>query len=501
MAGLSLLASLVVVGLVARAWGDRLEVQERLLPGVTIAGVEVGERTTAEALAAVRAVVEPRLDRELTITHEGLAWHTTPAELGATSDATEVIDAAFAATTSASWHELARYRWLGHGPDVDPTVTIRIPEDEGAAFVDTIAARIDREPLDATIAWRSGGLELLPDRHGRRVDREATLEALHVAANGGAVAFALPHDVFDPDVSTVLAARAFPAVRSVVDDTLDRPVALTYGDERWRVSARDLDAVPELAPVVSAAVEAVRATSAGPSTPRTVPAVRTPLPTGVVIAIPDDSMADLVAELAGAIDRAAENARIAWTGTGLAVTPERLGVALDQALAEARVRSALRGEAEVVELPVDPVEAAVTTASFRRVLVVRQDLRELHLYEDGDVARAWPVAVGMGGSPTPTGVFTVGAKRHRPTWYNPAPDGWGRHMPRVIGPGPDNPLGVRALNWDRGGHDTLIRFHGTPNEASIGQAASRGCVRLRNADVVELYDTIPSGTAIVSVAG
>jgi lipoprotein-anchoring transpeptidase ErfK/SrfK len=45
----------------------------------------------------------------------------------------------------------------------------------------------------------------------------------------------------------------------------------------------------------------------------------------------------------------------------------------------------------------------------------------------------------------------------------------------------------------------LIRFHGTPNEASIGQAASNGCVRMFNADVIELYDIVPSGTPIVSI--
>jgi lipoprotein-anchoring transpeptidase ErfK/SrfK len=96
---------------------------------------------------------------------------------------------------------------------------------------------------------------------------------------------------------------------------------------------------------------------------------------------------------------------------------------------------------------------------------------------------------------------TESVKRFEPTWYNPAPNGWGSDMPAVIGPGPDNPLGLRALNWNRGGADTLIRFHGTPNESSIGEAASRGCVRMFNSDVIELYDLVPSGTAIVSING
>jgi lipoprotein-anchoring transpeptidase ErfK/SrfK len=74
-------------------------------------------------------------------------------------------------------------------------------------------------------------------------------------------------------------------------------------------------------------------------------------------------------------------------------------------------------------------------------------------------------------------------------------------MPARIGPGPDNPLGVRAINWNRpGGGDTLIRFHGTPNEASIGTAASNGCVRMFNSDVIELYDLVSPGMTIISQA-
>jgi lipoprotein-anchoring transpeptidase ErfK/SrfK len=134
------------------------------------------------------------------------------------------------------------------------------------------------------------------------------------------------------------------------------------------------------------------------------------------------------------------------------------------------------------------------------VLVLRQGERTLELFEDHEPAHEWPVAVGQGGSPTPTGTFTVGAKRFEPTWVNPSPNGWGSDMPARIGPGPENPLGIRALNWnDENGRDTLIRFHGTPNEDSIGEAASQGCVRMFNDDVADLYDLVPSGTVILSV--
>jgi lipoprotein-anchoring transpeptidase ErfK/SrfK len=84
-----------------------------------------------------------------------------------------------------------------------------------------------------------------------------------------------------------------------------------------------------------------------------------------------------------------------------------------------------------------------------------------------------------------------------PTWINPDPTGWGASMPAMIPPGPGNPLGVRAINWTAPG----IRFHGTSATSSIGTAASHGCVRMYNEDVIELYDVVKVGTPIVSIYG
>jgi lipoprotein-anchoring transpeptidase ErfK/SrfK len=165
------------------------------------------------------------------------------------------------------------------------------------------------------------------------------------------------------------------------------------------------------------------------------------------------------------------------------------------------IAEALTAGRRTVELPVTITEPDRTADAYEHVLLVRQDERRLYHYADGEIAADWPVAIGGGGSPTPTGLFRVGAKRHSPSWHNPDPDGWGEDMPEYIGPGPDNPLGLRALNWNHHGSDTLIRFHGTANVQSIGERASQGCVRLTNDDVVELFDRVPSGTPIVSVRG
>ena len=63
--------------------------------------------------------------------------------------------------------------------------------------------------------------------------------------------------------------------------------------------------------------------------------------------------------------------------------------------------------------------------------------------------------------------------------------------------GPDNPLGARALYLHQGGRDTLYRIHGTAEPRSIGRAVSSGCIRMLNADVIDLYERVPTGTKVV----
>jgi hypothetical protein len=60
-----------------------------------------------------------------------------------------------------------------------------------------------------------------------------------------------------------------------------------------------------------------------------------------------------------------------------------------------------------------------------------------------------------------------------------------------------NPLGARALYLFQGKTDTLFRIHGTRDPKSIGKAISSGCIRMLNADVVELFDQVPLGTKVV----
>ncbi len=144
--------------------------------------------------------------------------------------------------------------------------------------------------------------------------------------------------------------------------------------------------------------------------------------------------------------------------------------------------NALRGylqPGQKLRIPTDPVEALVDLGSRRVLLLV-----------GGEVARSYEAGVGRDGEETRTGVFVAGEKQENPTWF---PKG---REPIPFGD-PRNPLGTRWIPWKAGDDVTSYGFHGTNDPASIGQAASDGCIRLRNADVEELYELLPAGARIV----
>ena len=97
-----------------------------------------------------------------------------------------------------------------------------------------------------------------------------------------------------------------------------------------------------------------------------------------------------------------------------------------------------------------------------------------------------------------TGTVTVGRKAEWPEWRPPA-EMLARDpsLPETVPPGPYNPLGARAIYLYQGKEDTLYRIHGSNEPWTIGQSVSSGCIRMRNADVIDLYDRVKVGTRVI----
>ena len=73
-------------------------------------------------------------------------------------------------------------------------------------------------------------------------------------------------------------------------------------------------------------------------------------------------------------------------------------------------------------------------------------------------------------------------------------------VPAYVAPGPQNPMGARAMYLFDGNKDTLYRIHGTNQPEYIGEAISSGCIRMTNEDVIDLYNRVKTGTVVVVLA-
>ena len=134
-------------------------------------------------------------------------------------------------------------------------------------------------------------------------------------------------------------------------------------------------------------------------------------------------------------------------------------------------------------------------------IIVKTNERALYQVLPNGQAKRYLVAVGKEGFAW-SGVARVGMKRKNPTWTPPAEmikrtpkyAKWKNGMPGGI---PENPLGARALYLFDDGGDTMYRIHGTNAPSSIGTAASSGCIRMLNREVVELFNNTPVGTKVI----
>ncbi len=132
-------------------------------------------------------------------------------------------------------------------------------------------------------------------------------------------------------------------------------------------------------------------------------------------------------------------------------------------------------------------EAAKPLAT-RLVLVLGE--RKVYAYQNETVLASYPVAIGKKGWETPKGNFKVIQMVENPTWENP----WnGKRVPASL----NGPIGIRWIGFWSDGKNT-IGFHGTPqkHEHLLGKAVSHGCVRMRNPDVVALYEIVQTGIPV-----
>jgi L,D-transpeptidase ErfK/SrfK len=121
-------------------------------------------------------------------------------------------------------------------------------------------------------------------------------------------------------------------------------------------------------------------------------------------------------------------------------------------------------------------------------LIVKLRDRKVYVYNGSKAVTSYPIAVGKPGWETPLGTYQVFSKEVNPIFKN-------FRTGNMIGPGPDNPLGIRWIGiWTDG--KTQLGLHGTNQPELIGGAVSHGCIRMRNKDVLALFEQVSVGTSV-----
>lgn len=143
-------------------------------------------------------------------------------------------------------------------------------------------------------------------------------------------------------------------------------------------------------------------------------------------------------------------------------------------------------------LPPGPREGIVVNVAEMR-LYYYPPVKE----DEAPRVETYPVSVGRMDWKTPLGETKITAKAKNPAWY--PPDSiiqehaeQGNKLPRIVPPGPDNPLGQYAMRLDIPGY--LI--HGTNRPDGVGMRVTHGCIRMLPEDIESLFPRLPLGTQV-----
>ena len=140
-----------------------------------------------------------------------------------------------------------------------------------------------------------------------------------------------------------------------------------------------------------------------------------------------------------------------------------------------------------------PAEISYKTDEKPGTIIINTRKKYLYVVQQGGKAKRFGIGVGRQGFRW-RGEEKVSRKAEWPAWHPPAEMREREpHLPVRMEGGEDNPLGARALYLG----NTLYRIHGTHQPWTIGESVSSGCIRLRNEDVISLYDMVQVGAKVI----
>jgi lipoprotein-anchoring transpeptidase ErfK/SrfK len=158
---------------------------DRILPGVTIAGVDVGRMTRDEAVAAVTAAASARLNAALTVESAGQSWSATPEQLGVRADVSGAVDQALALSASMGMFSRVYHRLADDPVHRSIDVGWRYSEGRVNAFVKGIAQDVAQPPHDASVSLHGTDVVFTHAKPGRALKTEQAATKILAALQHG----------------------------------------------------------------------------------------------------------------------------------------------------------------------------------------------------------------------------------------------------------------------------------------------------------------------------
>jgi lipoprotein-anchoring transpeptidase ErfK/SrfK len=290
-------------------------------------------------------------------------------------------------------------------------------------------------------------------------------------------------------------------LRASILDPLNRTVVVDHGSQQWHLTAREARVATNLDATVDDAMARSREGNILKRSWRGVTGEKLNVKIQPEVTYSDAAIIRLLDRVRTSVNRPAMNATIKYTVQGPKTTPSHEGLAVDATALHRAIKAALVSPQAKRRFAAatDHVEPKVSTeqivAQNATTLVVNRERYELTVFKDLKAVKTYSVAIGAVGRDTPAGLYHIQNKAVNPAWTEPNSD-WVPEKDRgkvVPGGTAENPLKSRWLGIFNG-----AGIHGVdPSEyGTIGHAASHGCVRMRIADVEDLYPRVPVGAPI-----
>jgi hypothetical protein len=204
-------------------------------------------------------------------------------------------------------------------------------------------------------------------------------------------------------------------------------------------------------------------------------------------------------KVASSIKRDPRDARVDIHLTRIGKVKSKDGRMIDASKLAASVEAALAdpNKDRILSPKLKVLKPKVTTGGLSKaygtIVTIDRGNFKLRLFKNLKLSKTYGVAVGMPAYPTPTGRFTIANKAVNPAWTAPNSPWAGAYANETVpGGSAENPLKARWMGIVNG-----VGIHGTGAEGSIGSRASHGCIRMRVADVIDLYPRVPVGSPVL----